>query len=103
MKEKDKIWLKEQFDKLPFVKWDRYLWVQYVPDVLRAFGWIEREDAYKDFVVMEYVFEDPYNRAFFIQTSSAKYSKEISASCEGDGDHLECHKIEELGLREGSR
>jgi len=81
MMEKDeREWIQEELDNLPYVEWDRYITIPTDEQghvIHRFFGWIDREqDSYKDFVVIELV---PHIKGvFFISTSSAKYSNDIS-------------------------
>ena len=37
---------------LKFVMWDRF--VQHAKDGITFYGWIDREDSYKDFLVLQY-------------------------------------------------
>lgn len=85
----------EVLNRLPFVLWDR---LSGENDHFSVYGWIDREDAYKDFVLVEFwVTEKPdkYNVSWNYDTSSAEYSKEIGELLEIDG-HFECQRVEDL-------
>ena len=90
----DVFWVKEQLDRLPYVKWDRFIFVQaYKPTVVRLFGWISREqDSYKDFVILELVPE--HKDVYFLMTSSMKYTEDIAKRL--GTEHKKCHSIDEL-------
>jgi hypothetical protein len=92
MDKQEKAWCFEKLGVLPYVKWDRFFYVQDDPEVIRVFGWIERNDQYKDFVVVELM--PGKHRVFFDATSSAKYSEDIAYRL--GSDHNRCHKIDEL-------
>lgn len=80
--------------KLSFVKWDRYTetddgeW-----QTIDLYGWIDREDSYKDFVVLEY---DIPRDEFYYWTSSSKYSEELNKVAREGMEHLKCKRIEEF-------
>ena len=71
--------------KLSFVKWDRYFGKE---ENLTFYGWIDREDNYKDFVFIE------FNDGGYIThgTSSNKYSKKISKILMKE--HSDCKRVE---------
>ena len=75
----------DTLNKLPFVNWDRYF--EYESGA-SYFGWIDREDKKKDFVVVD-LFKDG---TIGYATSSEKYTKEIAEilNC----THSECKRIE---------
>jgi hypothetical protein len=86
-----------EIKKLPFVMWDRF---HETKESVVAFGWIEREDNYKDFVVLFWdhpteidIFNTQWDFGF--TTSSAKYSKEIAELLSIDG-HADCQRIEDI-------
>ncbi len=71
--------------KLSFVNWDRYFGEV---NNLTFFGWIDREDNYKDFVILQFDKEKVIN---FI-TSSKEYTKEIAELL--NFTHTSCNRIE---------
>lgn len=81
----------EVLEKLNFVKWDRF-------SGFFVFGWIEREDSYKDFVVVEFVNGNP---VMFV-TSSKKYSKKISKLLYLEVSHEKCKRVEDYFLIKNS-
>jgi len=94
MNEKKKLWIEKTLSDLPFVNWDRFLDLRFEENrVLHVFGWIKREDSYKDFVSLE--FDVVNQKVFFIATSSKKYSKRI-AEILGCSDHADCQRIEDF-------
>ena len=101
---KEIVGAKEAADKLnkyfPEVAWDRFVREDEPIDqelreasaIYSMYGWIEREDSYKDFIFVTFYW-DGY---FTYWTSSAKYSEifheRIQGSTEG---HTDCERIEE--------
>lgn len=81
--------IKKHLLKLPFVQWDRYAEV----DSIQAYyGWIDRDDQYKDFVAL--FFE---NCTVWYLSSSAKYTHQIGISLGmSDDSHADCKRIEHL-------
>lgn len=70
------------------IEWDRYT---IGGKCYSVYGWIERTDKKRDFVLIEY-WSDDHQTSF--TTSSAKYSKEIYLLLEGTTDgHNDCIKI----------
>jgi hypothetical protein len=80
--------------RLDFVQWDRFTetddeeW-----NTIDIYGWIDRGDQYKDFVVLEY---DVVRDTFFYWTSSSKYSKELNEVAIEGMDHKECIRVEDF-------
>ena len=92
MKDELKIYMKEDMKKLPFVKWDRFI---ELGNDLDVYGWIEREDEYKDFVLFKYKYvqeEDDWEMSY--STSSDFYSKAIHDLLECEGLHNNCKRVE---------
>ena len=59
--------------KFKFVKWDRF--TEDTPNCrLNFYGWIKRNDAYKDFIALT-IFKQDFSIEYI--TSSAKWDKEI--------------------------
>lgn len=83
-------WIEKVMNKLPFIKWDRYHYYKDTRPIITVFGWIDREDSYKDFVVLE--FDTNKQLLYFIATSSAKYSKKISEIL--GSKHFPCERVE---------
>lgn len=77
-------------EKFDFVMWDRFCTSGMEVTV---FGWIERKDAYKDFVVFYFV----GNELDSYMTSSKKYSL-ILYKMINDGNgrgHINCKRVED--------
>lgn len=72
------------FDLFPEVEWDRWAGL---PNEYNIFGWIQRDDGWKDFLVLEII----DNEITDFCTSSAKYSKEFSKRLLFP--HYECNKV----------
>lgn len=79
------------------VTWDRYTYdnVSYYV----VYGWINRPDGTRDFVLLAQDELAPAQEAFYT-TSSAKYSQAIATAIYGtSADHNPCRKVEELYAR----
>ena len=73
----------------PFVNWDRYVDSE---KAITIFGWIKRDDNYKDFVIIEFSKED-YEVNIWA-TSSAKHSETMGKILLPDSKHNECKRVE---------
>lgn len=85
--EQNKINIINILKKLYFVNWDRYFGEG---ENLTFYGWIDRDDNYKDFVFIE------FNEGDYIThgTSSSKYSKKIAEIL--GTDHSDCKRVEDF-------
>jgi hypothetical protein len=72
---------------LDFVMWDRY--AGSLDSEIHIYGWIARNDSYKDFVVLTY--KDTQVESFI--TSSEKYTEQI-AKILGFENHGKCIRAE---------
>lgn len=95
----------EELNKyFPEVTWDRFVSedgselidtddVEMIP-IYTLYGWVEREDAYKDFVIITFT----WGGNFTYYTSSAKYSKIFHERIHGEGaeGHTECERVEDF-------
>ena len=92
--------LADVLNRLPFVTWDRYLeWEDdETGDVWAVFyGWIERDDEYKDFASIKINASE--NEIVDFLTSSSEHSEEIHERLGFDLEtHNQCHRVENLGL-----
>lgn len=80
--------LEPMLRKLGMVSWDRY--VNPADGEYWFYGWIDREDEHKDFVVLSRVGE-----WWWYLTSSEKYSQEISDIIHGESaPHSPCIRVE---------
>lgn len=79
--------IEDTLNKLPFVMWDRYAETE---NIKAYYGWIDREDKYKDFVAL--FFE---KGMVWYLTSSAKYTHEINRRLGMDDSHADCQRIED--------
>jgi len=92
---KKREWIAEYLSAVPVVDWDRFVvgerdGNQYVD----VYGWIDREDEYKDFVWSRFW---PANEVFEFTTSSDEYSEYIQAEWFGEDsldDHIPCRRVE---------
>ena len=85
-----KTFIEETLNKFPEVTWDRFSEGvnDYNHGFVWVFGWIAREDSYKDFAIIEF----SKGTVSSVETSSAKYSKEF---CERvDFVHVDCQRVE---------
>lgn len=96
----EKEWIMNCLTDMPFVQWDRYTFNDGVNKRherffwLKIYGWIEREDAYKDFVVLDFYKQGNIMEAHHIITSSAKYSQPINEIMM-EKDHFDCNRVED--------
>lgn len=65
-------------ESLPFVQWDRFIPFD---DGISVYGWIDREDDYKDFLIIHFY---PADRRLWWQTSSAERHDEIYEILHGE-------------------
>ena len=89
--------IEEKLEFLDFVEWDRCIqWREEDgPNVVRVFGWIEREDDYKDFVHLEFNADVDGFEVIFLGTSSSEYSEEINDRLHDGGEYAHCHRVED--------
>lgn len=87
--------VKEDLEKLDFVQWDRYT---ESGNNLNLYGWIDREDAYKDFVLVTYeALPETNEYRLSAYTSSAKHSLAISEILfKNTNSHADCKRIEDV-------
>lgn len=78
--------IEETLKKFDFVNWDRYFTCNCG---LSVFGWIEREDEYKDFVILDFIGEE-----ITFATSSKKYSEKIAGLL--NQEHSDCQRVEDF-------
>lgn len=92
----NQVWVESQMECLDFVDWDRFTlsnWANH--QGVTAYGWIDRDDGYKDFVVVIFW---PANRDLYYVTSSDTYSEEIYRRLHDDDPedgHGGCRRIED--------
>ncbi len=72
MKEKVKKNISNWLNRFEFVKWDRFIETQ---SFFHIYGWIEREDQYKDFLVVN--FDKRTGKPEFWISSSARFDYKI--------------------------
>lgn len=94
MEEQDVAWISQVLEQFPFVQWDRFV---HFKNIVRVFGWIEREeDEYKDFVYFE--FNLGQSNILYLGSSSDKYSEKINdilnEILDEDGGHASCQRVE---------
>ncbi len=92
MREELKTYMEEDMQKLPFVNWDRFI---EFGDDLDVYGWIDRKDSYKDFVLFKYKYiqeDDDWEMSY--SNSSDKYSKAIFELLLCPGIHESCKRVE---------
>lgn len=93
----------ERMNRLPEVGWDRCI---FADGHGTAFGWIDRDDARKDFVALNFQWgetndldgEDVKWFSVGTLTSSAEFSRSISERISGDkaDSHLDCERVEHV-------
>lgn len=85
--------IETHLDLLPYVRWDRFiLWGRKIESGVTVYGWIDREDQYKDWVCLHFDIDGDVN----YETSSARYSLDIFKRLNnGDGrGHRRCKRVE---------
>ena len=81
--------IESQLKAMPFVTWDRYV---LLVDAVEIYGWIDREDSYKDFVCLFFYADGDVAYS----TSSTKFSKKIHLIINGTTrDHRACRRVED--------
>lgn len=88
-------WIESKLSALDMVQWDRYAagdWYGEQPH-FTVYGWIDRQDEYKDFVVVIFW---PENENFYFTTSSEEYTQEIYRRLVGEEPekHNDCQRVE---------
>jgi hypothetical protein len=88
--------IEQKLEALEFVEWDRFThWrEENGPEIVRVFGWIDREDQCKDFVHLEFRADVDGFELVFLGTSSEEYSKRINELLYDDGTHVDCRRVE---------
>lgn len=86
----------EKLLAVDYVRWDRFVSFS---NVLRIYGWVDREDEHADFVVLDlYLYPGPRVDPS-VMTSSAERSEELTAAILGKseeiGDHAGCERVED--------
>ena len=91
MNENTKLRLKSWLHRFPFVKWDRFIDLGYAYSI---YGWIEREDSYKDFLVLE--FSKKEQKIIHWISSSVIYDNKITSILgnRNNLDNVECERVE---------
>ncbi len=85
--------VKAYLNMFPEVTWDRYSGSK---TNLEFFGWIDREDEYKDFMVLMFEMDNETAKPTSFTTSSAKYSPDFSKRL--SWGHDDCQRVEDLFL-----
>ena len=91
MDDHDRGYVEELLDRLSMVTWDRFV---ECGDSVTVYGWIDRDDAYKDYIAIEIWPSDEY---VSYTTSSEEHTEEIHELLFGAdtvGDHNECQRVE---------
>jgi hypothetical protein len=80
--------------RVDFVRWDRFVVFQ---NMIRIYGWIDREDGRADFVLLDlFLYPGPSVEAS-VMSSSAERSRDLSALLrESDAEpHIDCERVED--------
>jgi len=86
--------LKEDLESMPFAQWDRFTTGEWGDnEYVQVYGWIDRKDAYKDFVLV--ILWD--NGQGFFTTSSTEYTEDIFQVLFDDSldEHNDCQRVED--------
>lgn len=87
-------YIKRTLSNFEFVEWDRYIErSSSFGCETKVYGWIEREDDYKDFIVLKFI--EHTMSVELIATSSARKEEEIHKRLTGDSiDSMKCQRVE---------
>jgi len=91
--------IEDVLSRLDMVDWDRFIHgtdPNTVGRYINVYGWIERVDKYKDFVVLRFMLDyDPTLIGF--TTSSDQYTEEIYRLIYGErpDQHVSCKRVED--------
>lgn len=92
--------LKESMRKLTFVRWDRYTdnYVEGDEDSgIKVFGWIDRLDNYKDFIILETSISKHGTYLVGFTTSSASHHDVIAKILDYPKSQIvDCQRVEYL-------
>lgn len=88
-------WIESILSELAFVEWDRFIVDDWDGEqAVSVYGWIDREDEYKDFVLVIFW---PASETVYYVTSSDEYTNQISTVLLGgddDDEHNDCRRVE---------
>lgn len=87
-------WMERKLRSVRFVEWDRFTICDWNGEQsVSVYGWIDREDAYKDFVLVIFW---PESESHYHTTSSAERTEDLYRALVGDDldEHNECHRVE---------
>lgn len=92
IEKRNKEWVEKVLSALEFVNWDRFFEISFASHrIINVFGWIDREDDYKDFVDIE--FNIMRQEVTFLSTSSEEHSKKIADIL--GSMHIPCQRVED--------
>jgi len=91
---KNRRWIESNLRSCRIVEWDRFTVGNWNgKQSVSVYGWIDREDEYKDFVLVIFW---PESEGIYYTTSSAEHTQEINRALFGeDGDHNDCRRVED--------
>ncbi len=89
MNRQQKFKIEKKLMALPFVNWDRYV---DSGDAITIFGWIKRNDDYKDFAIIEFSTDDYEVNVW--ATSSKEHSESMGKIFQPDSKHNVCQRVE---------
>lgn len=88
--DKEQWYVESVLKSLEYVEWDRY--VKHGLGIM-CYGWIDREDEYMDFVVVDIDYMNEKIRGYV--TSSKRFDEQIRNDLQYDGDMGDCIRIED--------
>lgn len=91
---KNRRWIEEQLAKLDMVEWDRFTLGDWDGEqAVTVYGWLDREDEYKDFVLLILW---PEGEGIYYTTSSDEWTHEIHSRLFDDDpdEHNDCRRVE---------
>lgn len=88
-------WITDLLERASVVEWDRFVVEDHDgTQCVRVYGWIDREDEYKDFVIARFWPDDEW---LGFTTSSDEYSEWLQAEWFGEDsldEHDSCRRVE---------
>ncbi len=86
-------WIERKLRACRMVDWDRFTVGDWGGEqAVNVYGWIDREDAHEDFVLVIFW---PESEGLYHITSSAEYTEQLTEALHGEsGGHNECNRVE---------
>lgn len=94
---KEREWIEDLLARVPVVEWDRFVVGEFGngDQYVSVYGWIDRDDDYKDFVVARFYVDI---KEMEYTTSSDEYTEHLHTQWFGEDsleDHNPCRRVED--------